>query len=69
MFHRRPFISRKLIFFGATLWLTSTVLAGVRRATGYTHSALLTPEAQRRQAYLRMLDTRYRHARSLPELR
>ncbi|KAJ1718521.1 hypothetical protein LPJ53_006478, partial [Coemansia erecta] len=56
-----------LIFLGATLWLTSTVLAGVRRATGYTHTSLLSDEAKRRQAYLRMLDKRFRHARALPE--
>ncbi|KAJ2786043.1 hypothetical protein GGI15_001710 [Coemansia interrupta] len=65
--HRRPFFSRKLIFLGATLWLTSTVLAGVRRATGYTHAAMLSDESKRRQAYLRMLDMRFRHARALPE--
>ncbi|KAI8324399.1 hypothetical protein GQ54DRAFT_309313 [Martensiomyces pterosporus] len=32
-------LRNKIIFFGVTLWLTSTVIAGVRRATGWTHNA------------------------------
>ncbi|KAJ2335503.1 hypothetical protein GGI00_001325 [Coemansia sp. RSA 2681] len=32
-------LRNKLIFAGVTLWLTSTVIAGVRRSTGWTHNS------------------------------
>ncbi|KAJ2705984.1 hypothetical protein FB645_001961 [Coemansia sp. IMI 203386] len=58
----------KLIFLGVTLWLTSTVVAGVRRATGLTHKALVSDETKRRQEYLQLMDTRFQQTRQqLPE--
>ncbi|KAJ2611537.1 hypothetical protein H4S08_003114 [Coemansia sp. RSA 1365] len=33
----------KLIFAGVALWLTSTIIAGVRRSTGWTHTAYGQP--------------------------
>ncbi|KAJ2493555.1 hypothetical protein IWW37_000421 [Coemansia sp. RSA 2050] len=32
-------LRNKLIFAGVTLWLASTVIAGVRRSTGWTHNS------------------------------
>ncbi|KAJ2741779.1 hypothetical protein GGI20_004946 [Coemansia sp. BCRC 34301] len=32
-------LGNKLIFAGITLWLASTVIAGVRRSTGWTHNS------------------------------
>ncbi|KAJ1727462.1 hypothetical protein LPJ72_005932 [Coemansia sp. Benny D160-2] len=32
-------VKGKIILLGVTLWLTSTVIAGIRRSTGWTHNA------------------------------
>ncbi|KAJ1807777.1 hypothetical protein LPJ56_006189 [Coemansia sp. RSA 2599] len=65
--HRCGGPRNKLIFLGVTLWLTSTVIAGVRRATGLTHKSLVSEETKRRQEYLRLMDTRFRDMRRVPE--
>ncbi|KAJ1644516.1 hypothetical protein J3B02_000228 [Coemansia erecta] len=57
----------KLIFLGVTLWLTSTVIAGVRRSTGLTHKSLVSEETKRRQEYLRLMNARFRQSQGLPE--
>ncbi|KAJ1958456.1 hypothetical protein GGI12_004729 [Dipsacomyces acuminosporus] len=62
----------KLIFLGVSLWLTSTVIAGVRRATGWTHNAHnrlppppeeLSRREERRQELRRMIDERLHETR------
>ncbi|KAJ1845229.1 hypothetical protein LPJ70_002597 [Coemansia sp. RSA 2708] len=41
--HVRGNFKGKLILAGVTLWLTSTVIAGVRRSTGWTHNSYGVP--------------------------
>ncbi|PIA17165.1 hypothetical protein COEREDRAFT_80849 [Coemansia reversa NRRL 1564] len=41
--HHGGHFKGKLIFAGVALWLTSTIIAGVRRSTGWTHNAYGQP--------------------------
>ncbi|KAJ1739552.1 hypothetical protein LPJ68_004572 [Coemansia sp. RSA 1086] len=41
--HYRGHFKDKLLVAGVTLWLTSTVIAGVRRSTGWTHNSFGLP--------------------------
>ncbi|KAJ2726086.1 hypothetical protein GGI07_000870 [Coemansia sp. Benny D115] len=62
--HRNPqktccgHIRGKLVILGVSLWLTSTIIAGVRRATGHTHNALGLPPPTSKQSKKR-LDAQY----------
>lgn len=47
-------LRNKVVFLGVTLWLTTTVIAGVRRATGWTHNSYRIaqePQDKRRQGW------------------
>ncbi|KAJ1952406.1 hypothetical protein EC988_003572 [Linderina pennispora] len=72
--HCRGSLKGKIIFFGVTLWLTSTVIAGVRRASGWTHNAhSLTQSSaesdERRKQWRRMMDERLAASRQFAEAR
>ncbi|KAJ2805216.1 hypothetical protein H4R20_002175, partial [Coemansia guatemalensis] len=61
----------KLILAGVTLWLTSTIIAGVRRSTGWTHNTYGQPrlnslphsQDEEERAWQKFIDTQASYSR------